>query len=295
MLRSTLIAGVAAVALAPVWPADVSTAATIIERTLPASNQPGSRARQYTVALPDGLETGAPVPVVMVLHGCLQTQRDMIDDTRFVELADREGFVAVFPFVTSFDPMEQRTPNCWGFWFDQHQHEARGEPGDLRRILAEVEAEFPIDAERRYVVGLSSGAAMAVIMGVVYSEDFAAAGSVAGLPYDESDCAVAGICFPEGLRHKSVTDLVAAMTAEQSSVEEQRLVPMMALHSTNDRTVPFKNGQNIGDVWIARYDASTEVEESDCTREGVACQHSIFRTALAGPWPRPSSTTVRPS
>ena len=64
---------------------------------------------------------------------------------------------------------------------------------------------FPIDPDRRYVVGLSSGAAMAVIMAVVYSEDFAAAGSVAGLPYDESECAVSGVCFLGGLQFKSVS------------------------------------------------------------------------------------------
>lgn len=270
-----LIAGLVVV-LPPLWQADVATAATMIERTLPAAGQAGSRDRQYTIALPDDLGT-APVPVVMVLHGCLQTQRDMIDDTRFVELADREGFIAVFPFVTSVPAGEPRTPNCWGFWFEQHQHEDRGEPGDLRRILAAVEAEFPVDPERRYVVGLSSGAAMAVVMAVVYSEDFAAAGAVAGLPYDETACAVAGACFLEGLRHKSVGDLVAAMTAEQTRADEQRLVPMMVIHSSNDGTVPFKNGQNIRDVWIARYDASTDTEERDCTTAGVTCRHSVFR------------------
>jgi hypothetical protein len=67
------------------------------------------------------------------------------------------------------------------------------------------------------------------------------------------------------------------MTDEQSRVEEQRLVPMMAIHSSNDGTVPFKNGQNIRDVWITRYDASIDAEERDCTREEVACQHSVFR------------------
>ena len=276
MRRMALAAGAAA-ALAQVWSADLATAATIIERTLPASSQPGSRARQYTIAIPDNLETGEPVPVVMVLHGCLQTQRDMISDTRFVELVDREGLVAVLPFVTSFASNEQRQTNCWGFWFDQHQHESRGEPGDLRNILAEVEDEFLIDPDRRYVVGLSSGAAMAVIMAVTYSEDFAAAASVAGLPYDESECAVSGVCFFGGLRFKSTGDLVAAMTAEQARADEQQLVPMMVIHSTNDRTVPFQNGQNIRDVWIARFDASTVAEESDCTHEGVACQHSVYR------------------
>jgi poly(3-hydroxybutyrate) depolymerase len=48
----------------------------------------------------------------MVLHGCLQTQRDMISDTRLVELVDREGLVAVFPFVTSFANNERRQSNC---------------------------------------------------------------------------------------------------------------------------------------------------------------------------------------
>jgi poly(3-hydroxybutyrate) depolymerase len=165
MVRRALFAG-AAIALAQAWQADAATAATIIERTLPVSNQPGSRTRQYKIAVPDNFVTGAPVPVVMVLHGCLQTHRDTIHDTRFVELVDRKGLIAVFPFVSSFPSSEQRRQNCWGFWSDQHQHEGRGEPGDLRRILAEVEGEFPIDSDRRYVVGLSSGAAMAVIMAV---------------------------------------------------------------------------------------------------------------------------------
>ncbi len=275
-LRSGLLAGAAA-ALAQISPAQVATAATLIEETLPAaSTQPGSRDREYTIAVPDGLEDGTPVPVVMVLHGCSQTQQDMVRDTRFVELADREGFVAVFPFIGDYLRSEQRLSNCWGFWFDQHQHQDRGEPGDLRRILAEVEAEFAIDPERRYVVGLSSGAAMAVVMAVAYSEDFAAAGSVAGLPYGETACAVANACFLEGLRHRSVPDLVAAMSAEQSRPDEQRLVPMMVVHSSNDRTVPSRNGQNLRDVWIARYGASDTPEQRSCTREGVTCRHSTF-------------------
>jgi len=276
MLRLTLIAGIA-VTLTQFWQVDPAPAATLVERVLPASSEPGSRAREYTVAVPDDLEDGAPVPVVMVLHGCLQTQADMIDDTRFVELAEREGFVAVFPFVTSFAAAEQRNPNCWGFWFDQHQHEGRGEPGDLRRILAEVEADLPIDPERRYVVGLSSGAAMAVVMAVAYSEVIAAAGSVAGLPYDETACAVSGACFLEGLRHRGVSELIASLTAEQTRLEEQRLVPMMVIHSTNDRTVPFRNGQNIRDVWIGHHGASTDAEQQDCTHEGVPCRHSAFQ------------------
>ena len=61
MVRRALFAG-AAIALAKAWQADVGTAATIIERTLPASDRSGSLARQYTIAVPDNLATGAQRP-----------------------------------------------------------------------------------------------------------------------------------------------------------------------------------------------------------------------------------------
>lgn len=272
------VAATVSLALSFSWPAGPAASATVVQRHLPpATGQAGSLARDYKVAVPDGLQAGTPVPVVMVLHGCLQSDANMVNETRFVELAEREGFIAVFPFITDWVRTEQRTDRCWGFWFDQHQHESRGEPGDLRRILAAVESEFTIDPDRRYVAGLSSGAAMAVVMAVAYSEDFAAAGAVAGLPYDEDACAVANACFGVGLRFKTVNSLLASMTAEQNRTDEQRLVPLMAIHSRNDGTVPFRNAQNMRDVWIARYGASTQGEESDCSREGVRCDHSTFR------------------
>ena len=277
MLRYSLAAA-AGLSLLCSWPAGPAASATVIQRQLPAAaGQAGSLARSYKVVVPDGLQAGTPVPVVMVLHGCLQSDDNMVAETRFRELADRERFIAVFPFIKDWDRSEQRNDRCWGFWFDQHQHENRGEPGDLRRILAAVEDEFTVDPDRRYITGLSSGAAMAVVMAVIYSEDFAAVGAVAGLPYDEDACAVANACPLQGIRFKPVNTLVASMTAEQTGTGEQRLVPLMTIHSRNDRTVPFQNAQNMRDVWIARYGASSQAEESDCSREGVSCDHSTFR------------------
>lgn len=142
------------------------------------------------------------------------------------------------------------------------------------RILDAVEDEFPVDPDRRYVAGLSSGAAMGVMMAVAYSEDIAAAGAVAGLPYREDACAVANACF-SGIVHKPVGAFVEAMQAEQQSAEEQRLVPVMAIHSTNDMIVPIRNAENIRDSWIAHYGAdATPAATEDCTAEGVACEHT---------------------
>ena len=251
-------------------------AGSLVSRTLPQGPSPGSRERTYQVFVPDGLDSARAAPVVMVLHGCLQNERNMIRETRFAELAEREGFIVVFPFITSHPSFPLRAPNCWGFFVEQHRHEGLGEPADLRRILQAVEEEFPVDPDRRYVAGLSSGAAMAVIMAVAYSEDIAAAGAVAGLPYGEDACAVHNACVT-GIAHQAVGAFVEAMRSEQQEAAEQRLVPVMAIHSTNDMTVPIKNGQNIRDSWIAYYDASTAPAGlEDCTTEGVTCERARY-------------------
>jgi poly(hydroxyalkanoate) depolymerase family esterase len=253
-----------------------AAAGELVSRTLPAGSHPGARERDYQVFVPDELAAGAAAPVVMLLHGCLQTERNMIDETRMTELAERDGFIVVFPFVTSYPFLPVRAQNCWGFFIERQRHEGRGEPADLRRILGTVEDEFATDPARRYVAGLSSGAAMAVVMAVAYSEDIAAAGAVAGLPYGEGACAVAHACFT-GIAHQPLAAFVEAMRAEQQEPAEQRLVPLMVIHSVNDAVVPIANARNLRDSWIAYHNAEpTPAGTADCTAEGVACEHSRF-------------------
>jgi len=50
-----------------------------------------------------GLRAGPPtrgrmlVPLVMVLHGCRQTEVNMINETRFKDLAERDNFIRRLP------------------------------------------------------------------------------------------------------------------------------------------------------------------------------------------------------
>ena len=83
------------------------------------------------------------MPLVMILHGCRQTEVNMINETRFKDLAERDNFIAVYPFITSYDGM--RETNCWGFFLDQHIHKGAGEAEDLHQIALEIEAELKID------------------------------------------------------------------------------------------------------------------------------------------------------
>jgi|GEM_PF-385435 poly(hydroxyalkanoate) depolymerase family esterase len=249
------------------------------QKLFAAKSYSGSRDRQYKVFVPSSYTGQDPVPLVLVLHGCNQTEINMINETRFKDLAERDNFIVVYPFITSFDPMPPRAANCWGFFIDQHIHKGAGEVEDLHQIAIEVEAEFKIDPNRRYVTGLSSGAGMSVDLAVAQSAYFAAAGSVEGLPYSETASSVGFVCANPG-SFKPVSADTVAMQMEQRQSDEQRPVPVMAIHSRNDCVVNILGSQNIRDSWIRRYGLNpSAVATSDCTAKGVACTQTKYGSA----------------
>ena len=120
-----------------------ASAGDLRQKLFAAKSYAGSRDRQYQVFVPSTYTGQSPVPMVMVLHGCRQTELNMINETRFKDLAERDNFIVVYPFITSYDGL--RDTNCWGFFLDQHIHKGVGEVEDLHQIALEVEAEFKID------------------------------------------------------------------------------------------------------------------------------------------------------
>lgn len=255
----------------------VAHAGELVSATFAAKPYSGSRERRYRVFVPSSYDTRAPVPMLMVLHGCMQTEQDMIAQTGFSGLAESHGFIVVYPFITTYDGM--RSPNCWGFWFDTHIHEGAGEVEDLYQIAREVETRFAIDPQRRYVTGLSSGGAMAVALAVARSEYFAAAGAAAGLPYGENSWSVSLSCLVPGF-FKSVSADVAAMRNEQKSSAEQRVIPLMTIQSSNDCTVNAQAAERLRDTWLERYAAKrVPVQSDDCSAEGVPCTRQRYGSA----------------
>ena len=156
--------------------------------TFLARAYPGSRTRRYRVHLPGGKATRGPLPLVMVLHGCRQDNLDIENISGFNEIADKHGFLVVYPFITSYRGLRNR--NCWGWWFGREIHAGAGEVEDLWQIIDEVSQHYAVDANRIHVTGLSSGAGMAVAMMVAHADKIASGAAVAGVPYAEKAEAV---------------------------------------------------------------------------------------------------------
>src|SRR5262245_29680981 len=254
-----------------------ASAGELRQKVFTAKSYAGSRDRHYQVFVPSTYTGQDAVPLVMILHGCRQTEANMINETRFKDLAERDNFIVVYPFITSYNGL--RDTNCWGFFLDQHIHKGAGEVEDLQQIALEVEAEFKIDPNRRYVTGLSSGAGMSVALAVAKSAYFAAAGSVEGLPYSETASSVGFFCANPG-SFKPVSAVAVAMQTEQTQPEDQRPVPIIAIHSRNDCVVNILGSLNIRDSWIRRYGLNPgATATSDCTAKSVGCTQMKYGTA----------------
>ena len=119
-------------------------------------NNPGNlRARFY---VPEGLE--GPAPLVVVLHGCTQNAAVYDHGSGWSTLADRHGFILLFP-------EQQRANNpllCFNWFSGNDTQRGMGEAASIRAMIDLMMKAHPVDKSRIFVTGLSAGGAMASVM-----------------------------------------------------------------------------------------------------------------------------------
>ena len=134
--------------------------------------------------IPPGLPNGAPL--VVVLHGCTQTAKDMLN-AGWNQLADDFHFAVVYA--------QQSTANnpvsCFN-WAGEY-----GDPADMTRGQGENEsiaemvekelADDAIDPGRVYITGFSAGGAFTAVMLATWPDLFRAGAIMSGVPYRCAD------------------------------------------------------------------------------------------------------------
>lgn len=124
--------------------------------------------RPYAVYCPRGWDRATPLPAILYLHGRGESGSDGARQlliglpSAILHRASQWPFLVVCP----------QKPTLDAEWFDQRRW--------LNRMLRDVDDEFPTDASRRYLTGLSQGGRGTMRLAKSLVWDFAAAAPVCG-------------------------------------------------------------------------------------------------------------------
>lgn len=192
--------------------------------------------RKYQVWVPRGYAGGQPLPLLMVLHGCLMSAAQMARLTRFDDLADTERFLVVYP--------SEKFHLCWDAWSPKSQSRDAGEPSILAGIVAKAKADYQVNPHRVYIAGASSGGGMASIMLACYSDLFAAGAVYSGAMYKAATDAAS-------LRAAGSSGSIYSPEARGSEAwrcsgsPTPRLIPVLVFHGSADSVANSANGGQI--------------------------------------------------
>jgi poly(3-hydroxybutyrate) depolymerase len=123
------------------------------------------------------LANGDKRGLMVVLHGCAQTHDQIKNGGNLEKAADDFGLVMAVPYVTKKD---RYLLDCWDY--DKGIEDNHGHVAEITSITKELTLRdgLNIDPDHVYVVGLSSGGALALKLGCKAPDVFAGIGAIAG-------------------------------------------------------------------------------------------------------------------
>ncbi|WP_151482696.1 extracellular catalytic domain type 1 short-chain-length polyhydroxyalkanoate depolymerase [Streptomyces albicerus] len=153
-------------------PAAVAPAAALTEVTNFGSNPSNLQMYLY---VPDSV-TAHPA-VVVAVHYCTGSGPAMHSGTEYALLADRYGFIVVYPSVT-------RASKCFDVSSPQALRRGGGsDPVGIKSMVDWVTRTYSADTDRIFATGISSGAMMTNVLLGDYPDVFAAGAAFSGVPF----------------------------------------------------------------------------------------------------------------
>jgi polyhydroxybutyrate depolymerase len=195
--------------------------------------------RNFLLHIPPLYESRQPTPLILAFHGRLGTGKKMEKLTHLSDLADKQGFIVVYP---------NGVGRSWNAGHGTGKAEAKGvdDVNFTVRLIDSLSQTLNIDWKRIYATGFSNGATFVHRLACELSEKIAAIAAVAGTIAPQ----VGRNCHPA------------------------RSVAALHIHGTADPIVPWEGGRTGGGGfvesvaatiagWVERNACAPEPEETD--------------------------------
>jgi poly(hydroxyalkanoate) depolymerase family esterase len=209
----------------------------------------------------------SPPPILVAVHYCTGSGPAFFNGTEFRTLADRYGFIVIYPSAT-------RSGNCFDVSSPQSLRRGGGsDPVGIMSMVTYVIQSYGADANRVYVTGASSGAMMTNVLLGDYPDVFKAGAAFMGVPF---------ACFATtdgSMWNSQCANGQRIMTAQQWGDLARNGNPgytgarprMQLWHGTNDTTLRYPNfGEEIKQwtnvLGISQSPSFTDTPQSGWTR-----------------------------
>jgi len=200
--------------------------------------------REYTVYVPRGHSSWRRAPLIVLIHGCRQTWEDIGHATRITELADEIGCLVLLPH-------QHPRANAWGCWnwFDRATAAGRGETAILLAQVRAARRKYRIHPRRVYVAGLSSGAALASVIGIRNPAAIAGVIAHSGIACGAASSPLAALGV---LKNGADTDVLQIAREARAGNDAASLpVPLLVVQGSADNVVSPVNGVQLVRQYLA--------------------------------------------
>ncbi|KAF4408073.1 extracellular catalytic domain type 1 short-chain-length polyhydroxyalkanoate depolymerase, partial [Streptomyces lycii] len=205
--------------------------------------------------------------VLVAVHYCTGTGPGFFSGTEFASLADRHGFIVVYPSAT-------RSGQCFDVSSAQAlERDGGSDPVGIRSMVRHVEQHHNADPDRIYATGASSGAMMTNVLLGNYPDVFQAGAAFAGVPHScfaNNDGSGWNSACAGGTVDRTPQQWGDLARAAYPGYSGER--PRMQIwHGTNDDTLRYPNFTEQIDQWtnvhgLSRTPDSTDTPQSGWTR-----------------------------
>jgi polyhydroxybutyrate depolymerase len=207
--------------------------------------------RTFKIHLPSYYNKTVRSPLIIALHGRGGNGASMILITRngFNKLADKEGFIVVYPDGIELNWNDGRTDEKAN---DRAHRENIDDVGFISALIDFMAKKYNIDSKRVYVTGISNGAMMSYRLACELSQKITAIAPVDGsIP----SMLISG-CLPSGS------------------------ISVLAINNVNDPLVPFEGGEiyaglrkvNLGKVISVNESIEFWVNRNKCSNDPVVTE-----------------------